>query len=102
MTSVLVLELSKSWMDIQDHTYQHLRLKEESLESVEEQVIENEKVFESIGLGTPQHMALPYGQVKDEGREVIAKHKKTIRNVGSNSSGTVNYWESIVFTNLYA
>lgn len=102
MTSEQVLELSKSGWDIQDHTYQHLRLKEESLESVEGQVIENEKVFESIGLETPQHMALPYGQVNDEGREVIAKHKKTIRNVGSTSSGTVNYWDSIDFTNLNA
>lgn len=86
--------------DIQGHTFEHKRLKELKSDEVVEQVIKNNERFKELGLPEPKHLALPYGQINEKDRDLVAEHRHTIRNVSSTSSGRTNNWESIDFTNL--
>lgn len=95
-----IKEMLNGGWDIQGHTLEHKRLKEIKSDEVVEQVIKNNERFKELGLPEPKHLALPYGQINEKDRGLVAEHRNTIRNVSSTSSGRTNNWESIDFTNL--
>lgn len=97
-----IKEMLNGGWDIQGHTFEHKRLKELKSDEVVEQVIKNNERFKELGLPEPKHLALPYGQINEKDRSLLAEYRKTIRNVSSTSSGRTNNWESIDFTSLNA
>ena len=97
-----IKEMLDGGWDIQGHTFEHKRLKELQSEEVVEQVIKNNQKFKDLGLPEPKHLALPYGQINEKDRDLVAEHRKTIRNVSSTSHGKTNEWDSIDFSSLNA
>lgn len=96
-----LLEMYNAGLDIQCHTYGHIRLTEKTAEEIETDLLQQNQAFIAGGLPAPQHLAYPEGLYNAFVKTEVAKLRKTARcsapyrnfiNRGSDKFALTSYW----------
>lgn len=86
------LKYEGGW-DIGCHTYDHLRLADQTDEEIHRQLQLNSEAFQAQGMMVPRHFALPFGSGSLDSRviDIVMQYRKSCRKIGAFSDSFSAY-----------